>query len=384
MRITDEGKADALASLGLDGATMEALDGAVAALHRWYESEARDLPWRRTRDPYAIWVSEAMLQQTQVATVIPYFERWMRRFPTVSALADADEADVLVCWEGLGYYRRARLLHAAAREVASRYAGVVPRELEAFRALPGVGEYTAAAVASIAFDQDEPVLDGNVQRVLARLVRLEIPPARAPGRRSLLALAGRLLPAGTARLHNQAVMELGARICTPRKPTCAVCPLAEPCAARTAEDVERYPLKVPRKAVPHRHLAVAVVRDDQERLLLYKRPYGGMLAGLWDLPAVELEERAAAADLLLRVVRERYGLKAATVRALPLVRHAYTHLKVTLHPWLMRAPARAELSAAEAGTELRWVEPGRLGELALPRAGHKVLESLDDGAGGAI
>ncbi|MBW2733469.1 MAG: A/G-specific adenine glycosylase [Deltaproteobacteria bacterium] len=370
------------ASVGLsvlklaDGA-LDAMTSAITQLHPWYEVEARDLPWRRTRDPYAIWVSEAMLQQTQVATVIPYYERWLQRFPTVSALAEAEEGEVLLCWEGLGYYRRARFLHQAAKVLVSDRQGMVPRETEAFRALPGVGEYTAAAVASIAFDQDQAVLDGNVQRVLARLVCLEGPPTKAPWRRALVALAGRLLPSGRARIHNQALMELGARVCTPRKPRCDVCPLAPACAAERVGDVARYPVKVSRRAIPHRHLAVGVVRDREARLLLYKRPYSGMLAGLWDFPALDVAGLQPVAGALVEVLRQRYGLRVVPQHALPAVNHAYTHLKVTLHPWVLHADP-PPLVAAERTDTLRWVGLAGLSEVALPRATHKVLEALSE------
>ena len=332
------------------------------------------MPWRATRDPYAIWVSEAMLQQTQVATVIPYYARWMERFPDVAALALAEVDEVLLAWEGLGYYSRARNLHRAARIVHEEHDDVIPSEEAAFRALPGVGPYTVAAVLSIAFDRDLAVLDGNVKRVLARWVALREPVA-APGiTRGLETLAQELLPTGTAALHNQAMMELGALVCTPRRPRCAECPVQRSCAAHATGDVERFPPRAARRAVPTRELAVAVVLHD-ERLLLYRRPYEGMLAGLWDLPAALLTADVEAPKVLQEHLREAFALAVEVGEALPLVDHAYTHLRVTLHPYLCRLvdgpPARAREQ-----DDRRWITARQLAEQALPRASHKVLELL--------
>ncbi len=364
--------------------------GVIEGLWRWYEATARDLPWRRSRDAYAIWVSEVMLQQTQVITVIPYYERWIARFPDVASLAAADEAEVLLLWEGLGYYRRARNLLRAAREVVEHHGGVVPREPDVFRALPGVGEYTTAAVFSLAFDDDLAVLDGNVKRVLARLVALDQPPSVPRVHKKLSALAQQLLPAGqgVAALHNQAMMELGARVCTPRSPSCEGCPLAAPCRARAEGAAESYPRKAARKAVPLQQLAVAVLADARGRLLLYQRPYGGMLAGLWDLPAVVLRDdhdEALAPEAVTDVVveaalqatlRADHGLEVAVGEALPAVDHAYSHLRVRLHPrrCFLRARPRAE-RAAESGP--RWLALADLGARALPRATRKVLASFE-------
>lgn len=347
---------------------------AVAALHRWYRREARSLPWRDTRDPYAIWVSEAMLQQTQVATVIPYYARWMERFANVAALARADVDEVLLAWEGLGYYSRARNLHQAARIVHEEHGDVIPSQEATFRALPGVGPYTAAAVLSIAFDRDLAVLDGNVKRVLARWVALQEPVAGPGIHRGLETLAQQLLPTGTAAVHNQAMMELGALVCTPRRPRCAECPAQRLCAAYAAGDVERFPPRAARRAVPTRKLAVAVVLHD-ERLLLYRRPYEGMLAGLWDLPATPLTVDADAPKVLRAHLREAFALAVEVGEALPLVDHAYTHLRVSLHPYLCQlvdgSPARAREQE-----DRRWIAAPQLAEQALPRASHKVLELL--------
>jgi len=374
----------------LTPAQLRRLRPAVAALHRWYAEHRRDLPWRRTRDPYAIWISEVMLQQTQVATALPYYTRWIEAFPDVAALAAADPDEVLRRWEGLGYYRRARNLLRAAHEVLARHNGVIPSTAEAFRALPGAGPYTTSAVLSIAFDVDLPLVDGNVRRVLARLIALDLDPRRTPGARAVEQLAAALLPAGTAAVHNQAVMELGALVCTPRRPVCPACPLRRVCRAHAGGDPERYPLRAPRKAVPHRQLDVALVFDRAGALLLDRRPYQGFLGGLWELPKIERGEQAAdgpAGAALRRALEERFGLRVRPRRgaALPPVDHAYSHFRVSLHPLVFDVRGRAS-RAAEAGpstaTSWRWIDPTDLpGAVAMPGADRKVLAALRRAAG---
>ncbi|MGH7476387.1 MAG: A/G-specific adenine glycosylase, partial [Longimicrobiales bacterium] len=244
------------------------------ALLAWYEAHHRDLPWRATRDPYRIWVSEVMLQQTRVDVAAPYYERWLRRFPDLRALADASEAEVLKAWEGLGYYSRARHLRHAAILVRDRFGGALPGRPEALRVLPGIGAYTAAAVASIAFGVATPAIDGNARRVLARLFDLAIP----SGRR-LRQLAGLLIDAERPGEFNQALMELGATVCTPRSPACAACPLASRCLARTRGSQLQRPARRAAAPVPERRIGTALVRDAAGRVLLRRRPPRGLLGG---------------------------------------------------------------------------------------------------------
>jgi len=345
----------------------------VPALHRWYRAHARDLPWRRTRDPYALWVSEVMLQQTRVAAVIPYYERWLARFPTLVALATASEGAVLSAWEGLGYYSRARNLQRAARDVVERFAGEVPRDLDGFRSLRGVGAYTAAAVLSLAFDQDLAVVDGNVRRVLARLTALGCDPRRGRAAAALERLAQDLLPAGTAALHNQAVMELGAIVCTPRKPSCVGCPLQAPCRARASGQPEAHPVRTPKKAVPHYDVALGLVYEE-DRVFIDRRPYDGLLGGLWEFPGGKIEAGESPEQALHRELREEFGMRVRPVGSLPPVRHAYSHFRVTLHPYLCRL-LHLEPRAGEA-REWRWVDPEELHRYPMPRANRKVLEQL--------
>jgi A/G-specific adenine glycosylase len=254
----------------------------------WFDRHRRDLPWRRSNDPYAIWLSEVMLQQTRVETVLPFYHRFLARFPTVEGLAAAELPEVLALWSGLGYYRRARQLHAAAREVAA--AGAFPSTLEGLLALPGIGAYTAAAVASIAFGVAAPVMDGNVERVLSRCLALDTDPRASTGRRQLLAAAAELLDPLRPGDSNQALMELGATLCSPRNPKCLLCPLRSGCRAAAEGDPERYPVPKVKRASERHRLLVAVV-EDASGVLLFRRPEGSaLLAGTWELPWVTLAE----------------------------------------------------------------------------------------------
>lgn len=299
----------------------------------WFDLHRRDLPWRRTHDPYAIWLSEVMLQQTRVETVLPFYNRFLERFPTVADLARAGIEEVLTLWSGLGYYRRARQLHAAARKIAEL--GAFPATLEGLLALPGIGAYTAAAVASIAFGVVTPVMDGNVERVLSRCLALEADPKSSGARRQLLAAAAELLDLSRPGDSNQALMELGATLCSPRRPKCLLCPLRPGCRAAREGDPERYPVgRVKREPERHR-LAVAVV-ERNGGVLLFRRPEdSALLAGTWELPWVTVEvngvpeEEAPEAALA-----ERYGGRWTLGPRAASVRHGITYrdLEVDVHP----------------------------------------------------
>jgi len=244
----------------------------------WYRRNARTLPWRNHPDPYAVWVSEIMLQQTRVETVIPYFHRWIQRFPTIKSLAKASEQDVLNLWEGLGYYSRARNLHKAAKIVMEQYAGQLPRDLDALRRLPGIGRYTVGAIASMAFGMDEPTLDANIRRVFARVFDISVPADSPSGEKALWKLAAEYLPKGKAGDSNQALMDLGATICLPKNPRCLICPLMELCEARIKGIQDQRPVLKRKKKAPHHILAAAVIIKNG-RVLLAKRPSKGLLGG---------------------------------------------------------------------------------------------------------
>jgi A/G-specific adenine glycosylase len=306
-------------------------------LLHWYDRHRRDLPWRRSRDPYRVWLSEVMLQQTRVEAVLPYYERFLARFPTVEELAAAPVEEVLALWSGLGYYRRARQLHAAARQIAANGDGF-PATVEGLLPLPGIGEYTAAAVASIAFGAAVPVLDGNVERVVSRLLALAGDPKAGPARRRLLAAAAELLEPGRAGDSNQALMELGATLCTPRAPRCLLCPLREGCRGAATGEPERYPAPRRKRAARRVHLAVAVV-EEEEGVLLFRRPdESELLAGTWELPWVEVGEgddpdgRDGVAGPEAGLAR-RYGGRWSLGPAVARVRHGITFrdLEVDVH-----------------------------------------------------
>jgi A/G-specific adenine glycosylase len=318
----------------------------------WFDRHARDLPWRRTRDPYVIWISEIMLQQTQVASVIPYFERFLRTFPSLSALADACEPQVLRLWEGLGYYSRARNLHRAARLLIAEHAGQLPNDADLLRQLPGFGRYTANAVLSQAFDRRLPIVEANSRRVLCRLLGVRGDPRQADVQTQLWNAAENLLPVKRVGAFNQALMELGALICTPAKPHCPQCPLARRCQARLAGLQERIPVRAKRPAaVRVDEIAVALTRD--RRVLLVRRPDLGRWAGLWEFPHVEqepLESPDRAAHRLLASL----GLRADVHGELGTIRHAVTRFHITL------TCARAEWRRGEFAPgfypEGRWVD----------------------------
>jgi len=353
------------------------LAAARAALLPWYHAHRRDLPWRRTRDPYAIWISEAMLQQTRVETVIPYFERFLGQFPDVATLATADIEDVYAAWAGLGYYSRARNLHAAAGAIVARFGGRVPDDPEALRSLPGIGRYTAGAIASIAFDRPEPILDGNVERVLARYVGLR-EDARSPsGSATLWAAAETLARGPEPGALNQALMELGATVCTPRAPGCLVCPLFPGCRAHRDGDPEALPVKAPR-AKPRAARAVAALVQRRARVLAVRRPPGGLLGGLWELPGGDLAAGEPAADALRRALRERTGLEVDGLVPAGTVEHVFTHRRLRLELFRCTvASGRVRLHELAAH---RWVSPSDLAGLAQGALTKKALARVLDAA----
>ena len=290
------------------------------SLLRWFDGNRRDLPWRRTEDPYAIWVSEIMLQQTRVETVLPYFERFMTRYPTVETLAEAEEEEVLGAWSGLGYYRRARMLHRAARQIAAQ-GGELPRDVAGLQKLPGIGTYTAAAIGSIAFGVAVPAIDGNVERVISRWLAIPGDPKLGQARHDIEKGAAELLDRERPGDSNQALMELGASVCRPRKPLCSTCPLRMGCLARSRGEPEAFPAMRVRVAPTRVRRQVAVVWNDG-RLLLFRRPRTGeVLAGMWELPWVEHEEAVEVAARL----EERYGGRWFVGESLGSVRHSITH-----------------------------------------------------------
>ncbi|MEI2415274.1 A/G-specific adenine glycosylase [Orrella sp. JC864] len=333
----------------------------------WQAAHGRHgLPWQGTRDPYRIWLSEIMLQQTQVATVIPYYHRFLERFPDMAALAAASQEEVMPYWAGLGYYARARNLHRCAQAVMRHWQGSFPREPQDIASLPGIGRSTAAAISAFAHDTRAAILDGNVKRVLARHFGIEGDPMRRETERLLWTLAEDLLPGTGARdaampAYTQGMMDLGATVCTRGKPACQRCPLADGCLARRDGRQAELPTPKARKAVPERETQMLMLEHDG-RLLMRRRPATGIWGGLWSLPEFAGDAQAAAREL---------GADLVQAQALAPFAHVFTHFRLHIRPWHARA---AHLALAEPSDEHAWVQIGQLKELALPAPVQKLLD----------
>lgn len=339
----------------------------------WYRREHRALPWRDTTDPYHIWVSEVMLQQTQVVTVIPYYLRFLARFPTVAALAEASLDELLAQWRGLGYYSRARSLHKAAKEVCIRYGGQIPDTLSDLRALPGIGDYSSGAILSIAFGRDIVAIDGNVRRVLCRLFNYAGDPSDRAGKLVLHDYAQALLPSGHAGTYNQAMMELGATICSVNKPRCTECPLTANCAARALGAQEERPVTVRRNPLPRRFIVSALVEREQ-RLLLVRRIPKGLLGGLWELPGGELQADETNAPGLERLLATYLGIQVTVGELCTTQRHAYTHFLsfVSVYYCIIDGTPLPQ----HIWDAARWLSPDELAGYALSGVTVKVLRTL--------
>ena len=340
----------------------------------WYARHARDLPWRGINDPYAVWVSEIMLQQTRVETVIPYFKRWMGFFPDLVSLAKASQQEVLAAWEGLGYYSRARNLHRAAQIVVQEMGGELPRDPQALSRLPGIGRYTAGAIASLAFGADAPALDGNIRRVLARVFNLT-EPARSPaGERRLWELAAEHLPPERAGDYNQALMDLGATICTPRAPDCQGCPVSRFCQARALGVQEERPVMPQKPPIPHYVVTAAVICRDKQ-VLIAQRPPEGLLGGLWEFPGGKLQPGEELAACLQREISEELGVHIAVQQPVGVYRHAYTHFRVTLHAFHCGLVNGAQPQPLQAN-DLRWVALAELPTFPMGKIDRMIARDL--------
>lgn len=342
----------------------------------WFDTHRRDLPWRRTKDPYAIWLSEVMLQQTQVKTVVPYWERFLSAFPTVHALARAPLPDVLALWRGLGYYSRARHLHQASRDLVRDHAGQLPSTARALMKLPGFGRYTAGAVASIAFGETTPVVDGNVFRVLSRLCALTGNRGDRDIEARVWSIAGEWVDPRRPGDWNQALMELGATICRTADPLCLLCPLAPACQARRLGLVQRCSSPKPQPKRNHIHWSVAVLRR-KDRLLFARRHESGLFGGLWEMPVVELDprtsDRSQLHQALGRLWQKRIGIPFKVVRPLGTVHRTLTHRELTLH--LFQVCSGGTPRSLDGYSEVRWVNEDDARTLAVSTAMSKALEA---------
>lgn len=338
----------------------------------WYADEGRNLPWRRCPDSYAIWVSEIMLQQTQVKTVIPYYHRWLAQFPTVEQLASADLQQVLKAWEGLGYYTRARNLHRAAQEIMQHHGGVFPTVLSDVLALPGIGRTTAGGILSAAFNQPIAILDGNVKRVLARLLALPVPPGKAT--QQLWQFSESLIDQEHPRDYNQALMDLGATVCTPKNPDCNRCPWTFYCQAYNLGIQSHLPMREPSSPLPHKNIGVAVIWNEQGQILIDLRRPNGLLGGLWEFPGGKIELGETVEECIKREIQEELAIEIEVGDRLITIDHAYSHFRVTLTVHhcrhLIGIPQPLECD------EIRWVTLDEIDQFPFPKANAQIIAAL--------
>ncbi len=340
----------------------------------WYARNGRKSLWKDSPpNPYEVWVAVIMLQQTRLETVIPYFQRWLERFPTLAELAAASEQEVLSTWEGLGYYSRARNLHKASQIVMKEYGGQLPRSLDSLQSLPGIGRYAAAAIGSIAFGIDAAALDGNLKRVFARVFNVEEPADSPAGEKLLWKLAEETLPPGHASEYNQALMDLGATVCLPRKPQCLLCPLRELCQAQVLGLQEVRPVLKARTKGPHYTVTAAVLRRDG-KVLLAKRPSKGLLGGMWEFPGGKVEPGESLPDCLTREICEELGVDIRVGEPFGVYEHAYSHFSITLHAFLCEL-TDGEPRPVEAA-ELKWVDPAELKQYPMGKVDRQIARGL--------
>ncbi|NJL02535.1 MAG: A/G-specific adenine glycosylase [Spirulinaceae cyanobacterium RM2_2_10] len=338
----------------------------------WYGQQGRELPWRGDRDPYRIWISEVILQQTQVKTALPYYERFLAHFPNIATLASADLQQVLKVWQGLGYYARARHLHKAAQQLVEQHGGHFPTELAAVMALPGIGRTTAGGILSAAFDQPVAILDGNVKRVLSRLLALPVPPAKAT--KLLWQWSERLLSSAQPRDFNQALMDLGATVCTPRQPQCSACPWAIACQAHHHNLQAQIPMREATAPLPHKRIGVAVIRNTAGQVLIDRRREEGLLGGLWEFPGGKIEAGETIADCIRREIREELAIEIEVGAHLITVEHAYSHFRLTLYVHECRHRS-GEAQPLES-QEVRWVSVEELDQFPFPQANVQIVAAI--------
>lgn len=342
-------------------------------LLNWFNTHQREMPWRSNPLPYNVWVSEIMLQQTQVDTVIPYFNRFLTRFPTVHDLAKAPQDDVLKLWEGLGYYSRARNLHKAAKYVSEELKGELPSDYKGLQTIPGIGPYCAAAITSIAFGNPVPVVDGNVFRVFTRFWGI-YDDIKLPATRNML--FDRLTPEiqyVDPSSFNQGIMELGALVCSPKQPKCNQCPLSDECFAYNAQTIEDLPVKAKAKPVPHFNIAVGVIWKDG-KLLIGKRKEDQMLGGLWEFPGGKQKENETLQETVIREIKEETSLDVSISKQYCTIKHAYSHFKITLH--VFKCEYTSGKAKANTTDDIKWIQLSDIESYAFPKANIKALEII--------
>ena len=345
------------------------------ALLNWYREHQRQLPWRGATDPYAIWISEIMLQQTRVETVIPYYLAWMQRFPNLQDLVQASEKDILSVWEGLGYYSRARNMLKAAHHIVERYFGEFPSTIAELEEIPGIGTYTAAAIASIAFGMDVPAVDGNVKRVISRLINLESPIESTQSLKIITEVAKKYLPPGRAAEYNQAFMDLSAAICLPKVPRCLLCPLQSYCQALEIGVADQRPLRKPRRPIPHHTVTAAVIECDG-KYLISRRPKHGLLGGLWEFPGGKVKKGETLSECLKREILEELDAEVVVGDEFGVYRHAYTHFKITLYAF--RCWLTDMVVTPVVADEIAWIQPAELKKFPMGKVDRLIADKLMD------
>jgi A/G-specific adenine glycosylase len=347
------------------------------SLLSWYQKNARVLPWRNTHDPYLIWISEVMLQQTQVDTAIPYFNNWMRVFPDVFAVSTATEEDVLKQWEGLGYYSRARNIKKAADIIANEFGGGLPEEVHALRKLPGVGDYIAAAIASIAFGQNVPALEANGIRVIARLTNFQGDTASTQAKRTLGGDQNEIVKSGDAGAANQAIMDIGATICLPKNPKCRICPLNAHCIAFKNDTQDLVPMRKKKKAIPHLVVVAGVIINDG-KVLITKRLPNKLLGGMWEFPGGKVENGETHQMALMRELREELGIETSIDDEIGIYDHVYTHFSVTVHAYQTQIDS-GELRKIEVA-DFQWVEADALNDFPMGKVDRSISRDVQSQA----
>lgn len=342
-------------------------------LLKWFKKHQRYMPWRGIDDPYKIWVSEVMLQQTQVKKVVPYYERFIAKFPDVQHLAEAPIQDVLKVWEGLGYYARARNLHKAALIIVKEHNGEIPNDYATFRKLPGVGDYSAAAVQSIVYNNPFATVDGNIKRVLARLFLIDTPINDSTAAKLFQHKADELLDQENPGLFNQAMMELGATVCRPQSPTCLVCPVNLYCGSYQTARQDEFPKRKKNEKVPEHHMAAGVIYKG-EKVLIVQRPLDGLLGGLWEFPTGQIAEDEAAERACVRHITDTVNLSVRNINYLTRVRHAFTHFKIVVD--VFKCDYQTGEVVLNGPIDAKWVNLSDLKDYPLPRATHKSLDKL--------
>ncbi|MCW9707696.1 A/G-specific adenine glycosylase [Fodinibius salsisoli] len=340
----------------------------------WYDQNKREMPWRDCGDPYKIWLSEIMLQQTRVNQATPYFERFVSTFPTVHDLAAADQQEVLKVWEGLGYYSRARNLHAASKLVVDKFDGKVPDNWDEINELKGVGPYTASAVLSIAFQKKHAVVDGNVIRVLSRYYGIEDNVRSTKTKNAIQDYADELISDDRPGDFNQAVMELGATVCTPSNPDCEECPIQEDCVAYKTVRTDEIPYKSKKKKRPHHQIGVGIIMREDDNVLIALRPDDAMLGGLWEFPGGKQEEDEQMEDTVKRELQEELNVEVSITKPFMKLDHAYSHFKITMHAYLCELESGTP--KPKSSQEIRWIPIDELEDYPFPKANRKLTEKL--------